>query len=156
MDASIHGAIYLPELEAETTPAPITPETTRRFLVILWTVLLVTVGMYYYLTTILPAGKADVNSPLVFPLLGFGIASVLVSLYVKARFGARGDQPRTLAMVRAGYVVALVFDEVAALLGFVVYMVSAWPLHWVFYVISVAGLAFNFPQRGDFEQTGNN
>ena len=138
------------------TPAPITPESTRRFLVILWIVLLVTIGMYYYLTTILPADKADVNSPLIFPLLGFGIASVLVSLYVKARFGVRDDRPRTLAMVRAAYILALVMDEVPGILGFVVYMVSAWPRHWVFYVISAAGLALNFPQRGDFEQVSRN
>jgi hypothetical protein len=138
------------------TPTPITPENTRRFLVIMWSALFVTIGMYYYLTTILPAGKVDANSPLALPLLGFGIASVLASLYFKARFGARNDRPRTLAMVRAGYVVALVFDEIPALLGFVVYMLSAWPWHWVFYVISAAGLAINFPQRGDFEQAGGN
>jgi hypothetical protein len=138
------------------TPRPMTPASTRRFLIILWAVLLGTIGFYYYLTTVLPADKADPKSPLVFPLLGLAILAALASFYFKAYFGAREGRPRSLAMVRLAYVVALVFDEVPAILGFIVYWVSAWPQNWVFFVISAAGFAVNFPQREDFENGAGN
>ena len=138
------------------SPAPSTAESTRRFLVILWIVLFVSIGMYYYLTTIIPAEQADPNSPLIFPFLSLAILMALASVYYKARFGARDDRPRTLAMIRVGYVVALVFDEVPAMLGFVVYLLTAWPQHWLFYIISATALVLNFPQRETFEQAGRN
>lgn len=132
-------------------PAPITPAQTRRFLVILWVVLFATLPIYFFLTTMLRTDYANPNSPLVYPLLGLGILMVLASFYFKARFGVREGQARPLAMVRASYVVALVFTEVPAILGLVVYILSAWPNTWVFFAISAAGYFLNFPARADFE-----
>jgi hypothetical protein len=133
-------------------PAPITAAQTRRFLVILWVVLFATLPIYYFLTTILRTDEANPNSPLIYPLLGFGILMVLASFYFKARFGFRPGQERSLAMVRASYVIALVFTEVPAILGLVVYVLSAWPNIWIFWVISAAGYLLNFPARADFER----
>lgn len=76
---------------------------------------------------------------------------VLASFYFKARFGAREGQARSVALVRAGYVIALVFTEVPAILGLVVYVLSAWPNTWVFFLISAGGYFLNFPARADFE-----
>lgn len=131
---------------------PIAPEKTRQFLVILWLALVASVGVYYFLTTILKPANPDPNSPLVFPLLGLGVLMVPASLYLKARFGAREGQTRSTAMIRAAYVIALVFDEVTALLGLIVYLLSGWPQYWVFFALSAAGYLLNFPRRDDFEQ----
>ena len=132
--------------------APITPGKTRQFLIIMWVALVASVGVYYFLTTILQPANPDSNSPLVFPLLGMAVLSVLASIYFKARFGAREGKTRAPAMVRAAYIIALVFDEVPGILGLIVFLVSAWPQYWVFFVISAGGFVFNFPRRQDFEQ----
>jgi hypothetical protein len=133
-------------------PAPITAAQTRRFLVILWVVLFATLPVYYFLTTIVRTDYANPDSPLIYPLLGFGIFMVLASFYFKARFGFRPGQERSLAMVRASYVIALVFTEVPAILGLVVYVLSAWPETWIFMAISAVGYFLNFPVRADFER----
>ena len=133
-------------------PGPITAQQTRRFLVILWVVMFATLPIYYFLTTILSTDSANPNSPLIYPLLGFGIVMVLASFYFKARFGAREGQARSVALVRAGYVIALVLTEVPAILGLMVYVMSAWPHTWVFWVISAGGYFLNFPTRADFDR----
>ena len=138
------------------TPAQSKPEKTRQFLVIVWVVLVASVGVYYFLTTILKPANPDLNSPLVFPLLGVAILMVPASLYLKARFGAREGQTRSIGMIRQAYIVALVFDEVPALIGLIVFLLSAWPQYWVFFVISEAGFLLNFPRRDDFEPAERN
>ena len=133
-------------------PAAITAAQTRRFLVILWIAMFATLPMCYFLTTILKTDNANPDSPLIYPLLGFGIFMVLASFYFKARFGIRPGQERSLAMVRASYVIAIVFSEVPAILGLVVYVLSAWPNFWIFWVISAGAYFLNFPARADFER----
>lgn len=135
------------------TPAQITPEKTRQFLVIMWVALVASVGVYYFLTTVLQPANPDPNSLLVFPFLGMAVLVVLVSIYCKARFGAREGRTRSTAMVRAAYLVALLLDESAAIFGLVVFLLSGWPQYWVFFAISAAGFVFNFPRRDDFEPT---
>jgi hypothetical protein len=133
-------------------PVPITAAQTRRFLVIMWVAMFATLPIYYFLTTLLRTDYANPNSPLIYPLLGFGIFLVLASFYFKVRFGFRPGQERSLAMVRASYVIALVFTEVPAILGLVVYVLSAWPNTWVFLAVSAIGYSLNFPTRTDFER----
>jgi hypothetical protein len=140
--------LYWPQMP----PAPITAAQTRRFLVIMWVGMFATLPIYYFLTTIIRTDYANPNSPVIYPLLGSGIFMVLASFYFKARFGFRPGQERSLAMVRASYVIALVFTEVPAILGIVVYVLSAWPNTWVFLAISAAGYFLNFPARTDFER----
>ena len=132
--------------------SPITPERMYQFLVMLWVVLFATTGVYYFLTTILKPGKTDADSPLAFPVLGLAIFMILASIYARMRFGVRDNQPRSLPMVKAGYIISLVFAEVPALLGLVLYVLSAWPDCWVFFLISAAGFILNFPRRNDFER----
>jgi hypothetical protein len=138
------------------TPAQITPEKTRRFLVMMWVALVASVGVYYFLTTTLQPANPDPNSVLVFPLVGMAVLVVLASVYCKARFGAREGQTRSTAMVRAAYIIALTLDESAAILGLVVYLLSGWPQYWLLFVLSGAGFILNFPRRDDFEQVGRN
>ena len=74
------------------------------------------------------------------------------------RFGAREgqaeSQARPIGRVRAAHLIAFVISEVPAVLGLVVYFLSAWPRYWVFFLLSAAAFAVNFPQRGDFEADG--
>ena len=139
--------------EPHMPPAPITPEQTRRFLVILWVAMFVTVPVYYFISGTVRADNANPDSPLVYPLLGVGILMVLASFYIKAGFGSK--VPRSIALVRMRYIIALVLTEVPAILGLVVYVVSAWPNAWVFFVISAGGYILNFPVPRDFEGADN-
>lgn len=75
---------------------------------------------------------------------------VLASFYFKASFGAR--QPRSLALVRPRYVIALVLTEVPAILGLMVSILSGWPYYWALFAMSAAGYLLNFPARADFEE----
>jgi hypothetical protein len=135
------------------TPGPITPQKTRQFLIILWVAMFATLPLYFFImNTALTPDNPNPNSPLVFPMLGLAVSVLLASLYLKARFGAREGQQRSLAMVRAAYIIALVFTETAALFGIVVYAFSGWPKSWMFLLISAAGYLLNFPRRDDFDQ----
>ena len=128
----------------------------HQFLVMFWLVLFASTGVYYSLTTILKPGKIDPNSPLVLPLLAFAVLVALMSLYLRARFGVRENQPRSIAMLKAAYIVSLVFDEIPALLGLMSFLLSGWPRYWVFFLISAAGFVLNFPRREDFEEAARN
>lgn len=133
------------------TPAAITPEKTRQFLIVMWVAMAATLPLYYLLTVVLKPEQADPNSVLPLPLFGTALILAILSLWAKSRFGAREGQKRSLAMVRAGYVIALVLAETPAILGLVVYLMAAWPQYWAFFVISAAAYAVNFPRRDDFE-----
>jgi len=135
-------------------PAPVTPEKTRQFLIVMWVAMVATLPVYYLLTMILKPTQADPGSPLPLPLFGVAIVMAVGSLFIKARFGVREGQQRSLAMVRGAYILALVITEVPALLGLIVYLVAAWPQYWAFFVISAGGYVVNFPQRDDFGVAG--
>ena len=110
-----------------------------------------TLPVYFFImNTVLKKGSANPNSPVVFPLLGLALLMLLASFYLKARFGAREGQPRSLVMVRTGYIIALALTESPALFGVVVYAVSGWPQSWLFLLISATGYLLNFPRRDDF------
>lgn len=106
--------------------------------------------MYFVLTQVLPPGPSGEGSPLRLPFLAVAIVAALASVYFKNRFGARDDRPRPLAMVRAGYVIALVFSEIPALLGLVLFFIANWSQGWVFFGISAGAFVINFPASDDF------
>jgi|SRR6266436_4184409 len=136
------------------TPGPVTPDQTRGFLIILWVGMVSTLPLYYFITTVTKRMQADPNSPLIVPLLAAAVLMVLLSFYVKARFGASEGRARTPGIVRVAYILALVLTELPGVLGIIVYFVSEWPKTWVFFLISATGYVLNFPKRGDFETSG--
>jgi hypothetical protein len=131
------------------------PEQTKRIVVIVWAALFASVGLHFMLTRVLPPPAPVPDSQLPAPFLALAIAAALGSFYFKARFGVRGDQPRPLAMVRAAYIMALVFSEIPSLLGLVLFFMVNWPRTWVFFVISALAFAINFPSSEDFDSLKN-
>jgi hypothetical protein len=126
-------------------------QDARMVLIVIWAAMLFVAGTDYYVTRAVQPRNPNPESPLIYPLLGLAVLATLSSFYFKTRFGRRGNAPRTLPMVRGGYILAFVLNELSAILGVIVYFVAAWPSVWVFFALSALGLILNFPARDDFE-----
>ena len=134
------------------TPAQLTPEKTYRDLWMLWFAFVVSIGMYYFVATTLPAGSPDANSPLVLPMFGIAILELSASVFCRMRFGSRAGQLRSLMTVRTGYIIAFVLSEAVAISGLILYFVARWPRYWIFFLLGCAGLLLNVPRREDLKQ----
>ena len=137
------------------TPGSTTPDQTRNFLIIMWVGMVSTLPLYYFITTVIKPAQSDPNSPLIVPMLAAAVLLLLLSFYVKARFGAREGQARSLGAARTAYILSLVCTEIPALLGIIIYVLTGWPKNWVLFLISAIGYVLNFPKRDDFETSGD-
>jgi surface polysaccharide O-acyltransferase-like enzyme len=131
------------------------PEKTRRIVLFVWIAMVASVAMHVALTQVLEPGPAMLNSPLRIPFYALAFVSAIASVYFKSRFGARQGKPRSLGMVRAGYIVSLAFCEVPSLLGLILFFAGHAPNDWLLFVISALAFGVNFPAVGDFDSVNS-
>jgi F0F1-type ATP synthase membrane subunit c/vacuolar-type H+-ATPase subunit K len=74
--------------------------------------------------------------------LGFTVASFLA----RNRFETRARDNKMPALGRVGLLLALALCEAAALLGVVVWFVTASPLYYWFLLMGIAGILLHYPK----------
>ncbi len=107
---------------------------------VLWFVLFGSIGMYYMVMQLIPAG----NDPGNHLELYLGVAAgVLATGSVAARL--RRGSAENAASFRQYLLLGSVLAEAAALMGVVVHIVTGWPLSWLFLVLGGAVHLLQFP-----------
>ena len=125
------------------------PEALYRARVTMWAAMLFSIVMYGVVArAVRPEAPAD-NPTLVQVLLLLAVALVASSFGVKSQFFKRAREARNPAFIRAGELVALVLCEAAALLGVVVWFLTASPRCYWFLILGAAGQLLHYPRSGE-------
>src|SRR5258706_11356315 len=95
-----------------------------RRLRIIWFALLVTIGMYYFITRFTGQPESNPIRTLSLALAAAGAFFVLVSLLFKQKYLKQAVETQRIELVITGYILAYALCEVPALLGLVDYFVT--------------------------------
>lgn len=118
----------------------------------LWLALFFSVGFYYVLTLFVRRNENAVpNNTLSITLVMVALSATLISFIVKNKLLARAVEQQQVQMVQQAYVVAWAINDVAALLGFLDFLMSGNRYYYVPFLIAAAGQLLHFPRREHVE-----
>lgn len=126
-------------------------EAQHRTMLILWLAFLMTIVMYVFITFFMPQPATDTNRMLTIVFSAIGVFMVGVSFAVKKKFFARAVEEQQPSLVNTGFILALAFCEMAALLGLVDFLAAHDRYFFLLMAISFIGLLLHFPKRQDLE-----
>lgn len=133
-------SVELPDLQ-------LTPEAEQRSKLIMWIVMLMSVGAYYLVARMVPPPQVAPN-PILFPVfLALACINAGGSFALKALFEARARRENRPALRRTGFLIALVLCETAALYGVVIWFLTASPYYYVLLLIGGVAMLLHFPGR---------
>ena len=125
-------------------------ELRLRTMRILWIAFFASIVMYYVMTFVVARPQeVKPNNTLFIALIIVGVLTVPISLFIKNWFLRQAIERQQMQLVQQGYVVALAVNEVAALLGLVVFFIDGNRLYFLLFIISACGLLLLFPRRED-------
>ena len=126
------------------------PNARLTMLRILWAVFLVTIfnfALLGWFTRPEPDAGAEGVPPLLYALAAGALASVAASFVVKPVFYRRAAERQEPARLQTGFIVAMVFCEVAALLGLVGLFTTRCDYAFALLGVAALGEALHFPRR---------
>ncbi len=119
-----------------------------RTLVILWFAMFSSIGLFFLLTVLIPRSEEVVeNRVLSFSLAGVGTLAVIASYFIRKRFLAQSVNEQKIALVPTGMIIAASLTEVAAMLGFMDYLLTGNRYYYLLMIVALAGSLVNFPRR---------
>jgi cation transport ATPase len=120
-----------------------------RFQIVLWLVMVLSIGMYFVVMRLVPPRDTSDNATLVSVLLILAIGLTAASFFLKNHFLSRAKQTGMDGLRRVALIIALTFCEAAALLGIVVWFVTGSPRAYWFLGLGIVGHLGHFPIRSD-------
>lgn len=118
---------------------PPSPEAEYRLRVIVWLAMSFSIATYYVIVRMVPPTSPGDNPTLVNALLVVSAGLTAASFVVKRYFFKR-------ALVRIGELVAFALCDGAALLGLLVWFLTASPQYSWFLIMGAAGQLLHFPR----------
>jgi hypothetical protein len=122
------------------------PDVPYRARAVIWLALVVATGLYFVVTKLAAPSGAQANPTLVTILFVFSAGLVAGSFGMKARLLSRASRPSS-RMRQQAELIALILCEAAAVLGVVVWFVTAWPHYYIFLLLGLVGMLLHFPTR---------
>lgn len=127
---------------------PATLETRYRTLMILWSALFISIGMFFVVAVFIgPRTEPIENRMLSLVFLAVGTLAVIASRVAKHRLMEQAVAKQDVALVQTGLVVAAALSEVAAMLGLMDSMLTGNRYFYLLFIIAVIGTLLNFPRR---------
>ncbi|HYY56467.1 MAG TPA: hypothetical protein VE842_03990 [Pyrinomonadaceae bacterium] len=119
-----------------------------RTMLVLWSALLVSVGLYFFLTLVIerPAGD-DNNEMLFWVFLAASILPLLMSFVLKRRLLAQSVAEQRPQLVQSAMILAVALCEAVALFGLLVFFTTRTPYYFIFFIISALGILLHLPRR---------
>ncbi|HEX9424116.1 MAG TPA: hypothetical protein VF899_12805 [Pyrinomonadaceae bacterium] len=118
-------------------------------LVVLWSALLLSVGMYFlFLTFAAPRihnEPANRSSLLIVALITLGLFLVIASFAVKQKLLERSVEKQDVSLVQKALVIACAMCEVSALLGFLERLIIGNREYYWLFLFAAGGIALHFP-----------
>ena len=125
-------------------------ELRIRTLRTLWIAMLFSVVCYYVFTLFVGQPKKPIpNNTLSIILLGFGVLTTLISIWIKNKSLARSVEQQRVAVLQQGHIVAWALCEVAALLGLLDFFATGNRFYYLGFVVAALGQLIHFPRRQD-------
>lgn len=127
---------------------PATLETRYRTLMTLWSVLFISIGMFFGVAAfVAPDTEPAENRVLSLVFLAVGTLAVIASRVAKHRLMEQAVTKQDVAVVQKSMIVAAALNEVAAMLGLMDRMLTGNRYFYLLFIIAVIGTLLNFPRR---------
>jgi hypothetical protein len=119
----------------------------RRQQMIIWAAMLCANLMYFVVARLVQPQQARENPTLVTALMALSVCLVATSFAVKGRLRRQARIEREPGLARAGFILALVLYEAAALLGLVVWFTTVSSQYYVPLLIGFVCMLLQYPSR---------
>ena len=127
-------------------------ELRIRTMRILWTGMLLSIGVYYVFTVV--RGRSlDItpNRNLSLILLGVAVLTTSLAFLIKNRLLTRAVEQRQVPLVQQAYILTWAITEVAALVGMLDFFTAGDPNYYLLFIIAACGMLLHFPRREPVE-----
>ena len=120
---------------------------------ILWALFLITIGLFVLVTRFARPDdetRAEIergDPTLLIVLAVIGLSTVVASFVLKAGFYRRAAEQQRPELLQSGFIVAMVFCEVAVLLGLVGLFITWNDYAYLLFALGALGEALHFPRR---------
>ena len=129
------------------SPQTQSAEANQRGKLVIWVVMLMSIGMYYVVVRLVPP-RQPVNNPVLYPIfLGLSCVCAVTALALRKISDARAKRENDRALARRGFLLGVVLSEAAALYGVLVWFIAASPQYWILLLIGVFSMLLQFPGR---------
>ena len=147
-----------------TTKPNMSPEARLRTMRIIWASFFMAVGIYALIAYFTrqsdesPVGASESLgigasaggfSVLILVLFALGLTTVVASFLVRQAFANRAVREQSLMVLQAGFILAVVLCEMAAIFGFIGLLTVGNSAAYLLFVVSAAGMVLHFPRRED-------
>lgn len=134
-------------MNTQTTDPQNNVEVTLRKLRVLWAGGLASLFGFYVLTMFAERPEdLEPNNTLFLVFVAIALTTTLASFVVKKQIFKRAEQQQQLDLVQQGFIVAVMMNEVGALLGVFDFFRSDDP-YYVLFIIAACGQLLHFPRR---------
>lgn len=114
----------------------------------LWIALLLSIGIYYFVTPFLKrTGDIAPNPTLSVVLLAGAMLMTLISFPIKNKLLSRAVEQQQAQQVQQAYIVGWAINEVGALLGMLDFLATGNGRYYIPFIIAACGLLLHFPKR---------
>jgi hypothetical protein len=127
--------------------APANVESQYRTMLILWLAFLSSIGMYFFISLVVPAPAQTENRLLTIIFSALSAFLVVVSFAVKKKFLSQSVDEQKIGLVNKAFILAGAFCEAAALFGLLDLFVARDRYYFVLIAFAFLGLLLHFPRR---------
>ncbi len=122
-------------------------DARQRTLLILWFMILMSVGMMFFLTLVIQRPAVGGDNTLLWVFAAVSIFPFLLSFVIKRKLLAQSVREQKIALVLSAMIVAVALCESVSLFGMMVYFTTPTHYYYVFFIVSVIGILLHMPRR---------
>lgn len=128
-------------------------DARHRILVIMWIALLISLGLYFFLTRVTVSqgtrpGELDETSRMIlWGCAALGVSTFLLSFVLKGKFLKQSVEKHDVRLVQSGIVLALALCEATCLFGLLAYFLTHVSYAYLLFGLAVVGFLLHFPRK---------
>jgi O-antigen/teichoic acid export membrane protein len=129
-------------------PQGINVDARYRTLLILWFAILMSVGIFFFITLLIERPPADSNNnTLLWVFMALSIFPLIFSFLLKGRLLAQSVREQRPDLVQSALILSVALCEVVSLFGLMVFFTTRTPYYYLFFIVSVVGILLHLPRR---------
>jgi hypothetical protein len=126
-----------------------------RTIVIMWLALLISMGLYVFLTRVagppartnLSSEAVETNRMILWGCAAAGVLTFLLSFVLKGRFLKQSVEKHDVRIVQSGTVIALALCEATCLFGLLAYFMTGNLYAYLLFGLAIFGMLLHFPRK---------
>jgi hypothetical protein len=118
-----------------------------RTMLIIWFALLMSVGLYFFLTLVIERPAAG-DDPMLFSVfMAASVIPLVISILLKHKLLAQSVREQRPDLVQSAMILAVALSEAVALFGLLIFFTTRTPYYYVFFIVSALAILFHMPRR---------